>query len=370
MLKYLLFVAANVFLINIAKCQRADTAVYYFKYTSNSARLVSTVDSADYFRLILPPDAEGNFPIQQFYKNGKTMLIGQSAPDGANFLSSPGLVLDGDCITYYANGKKESFTHYIKGYASGDEYLFYPDGKIYSYLKNVISPRNIHHVMTLFWECYTDKGDMICKDGNGQWLLYDKGYNRVINQGPVKNGYQDGEWNGTTVWPDSIKYTYMYKDGYKLGGIGYDKSGKAYPFKTEMEHASYKDKGGPPAFIQSVRNHLKWPRDDDGKKISIDTMHVSFIIEKDGQLGTFGVIGSINDNVKEALIDALKQYNGWTPGKYYGMPHRTRLILPLQYSADYKFFDTNQVIIKDPRIQPLGDYYEVKTSYYEMLLDN
>jgi len=353
--------------INTAICQiKPDTTVYYFKYAQPQDALITNAERADYFRVILPPDQnDDRSNIKEFYKNGKAKLIGKSGSETISNLKSSQIVLDGDCVSYYSNGKKESTVHYSKGYKDGVEYIFYPDGKVYCSIKHILF-QEIYE-KTLFWECYDDKGNMICQNGNGLWLLYDENYKNVINQGNIKNGYEDGEWHGRTLRPDSITYVYFYKKGDLIKSLGY-KDKIAYPFNEAFEHASY-HKGELTDFIENLKGHLKWPIGEDGKKISLDTIQISFIIEKDGTLNEIEVLGTQKSNIKEALVTALKKTDKWTPAKYYGVPFRTNVILPLQYNSKYMELQHTQGPIKYPGIQQYEGIQQKQVSYYERLID-
>ena len=118
----------------------ADTAFFYYKTNYfGHIRKVSTLDSADFVRAILAPDpGESFFNVKEFYRNGKIKFIGKTDPDvlNADPKKTGVLFLTGDCINYFPSGKRQSITHYSRGQKDGDEYLFYPDGRIYCYLKN------------------------------------------------------------------------------------------------------------------------------------------------------------------------------------------------------------------------------------------
>ena len=69
MLKYILSLCLGVLLLQAADAQR-DTTIYYFK---NSGETVPVKDSADFYRVILPPDTNvqnGLFRIYDHYPNG------------------------------------------------------------------------------------------------------------------------------------------------------------------------------------------------------------------------------------------------------------------------------------------------------------
>ena len=332
MLKSLLFIIASVFLITTVKGQSRDTAIYYYKYDLQGSHEVSGINFADYFRMILPPDSGDNLKnIKEYYKNGKIKLVGKFDPQLNLGLLPNSIRFSGDYISFYSNGKKQSVAHYTSGNKDGNEYLFYPNGSVYCCIKHVIE----HGTFNTFtdWECYDSDGTMICKDGNGQWILYDKTFKNILASGPIKNGFKEGEWHGRTGDADSIKYLYTYHKGVIVSSIGYDETGYAYPFKREAEMASYK--GGPITFIEVFKSHLSLPRGPDGKKMLADTVHISFTIEKDGRITDFKALGNVNLDLENALSVALIKCRDWTPSTYYGIPLRTEVVIPLDFTHEY-----------------------------------
>lgn len=332
-------VILNLGLAAGSHAQKRDTSVYFYKSADFSDGISSSIQvnsfaEADYFRVVYPSETFHHYIINEFYKDGKVKLIGNTVP-GADpgTLSGAGVAYDGDVASYYPNGKKKSLSHFVNGVKDGDEYLFYPDGKVYCYVKNSPGKQwnsrfnyNMDITKSKYLECYDRKGAMICQDGNGEWITYTSDFDKVVMHGPVKNGYKDGRWVGNTYRADSIKYAYIYKRGEIKESYGYDRSGIAYPFEEVHQRADCA-KGDVFSFLQSIRNHLKLPKGEE--QLNIDTMHVCFIVEKNGTITDFHVLGdNLSSTVKDAFALALKPGNLWTPGKYYGVPFRTRIILP------------------------------------------
>jgi antitoxin component YwqK of YwqJK toxin-antitoxin module len=330
MIKYLLlFILFNGLALGVSAAP-VDTAVVFFNHSGQTVR---TLDSADYYMLILPPTPpDDHYNIQEFYKNGQVKLIGKG--DAKENSMRTGMVrLDGNCTTYYPDGNKSAVIKYVGGYKDGPEYLYYPSGAELSLIKHQTAGTHIYDE-TFYWDCYDDKGNLICKGGNGMWVNYDDSGKYIHVQGQVKNGYMEGDWSGKIFVPDTIKYTYHYKRSVIQSSVGYDKNGKSYPFGSEYELAKYG--GGWLTFIERLRNRIKLPKDTNGLKMSIDTVHISFTVEKDGKLSQFGISGNIALRLKEAVFDALAKSNEWIPSKIYGVPFRTQVILPLSEISGYK----------------------------------
>jgi len=136
-----------------------------------------------------------------------------------------------------------------------------------------------------------------------------------------------------------------------MSSTAYDRSGNAYSFQDEIEKAHYKKSGL--TFIEVLRNHIKLPRDTNGRKMSMDTLHVSFIVEKDGQLSSYKILGEVSQPLKDAVFAGLDKISGWTPQKVFGIPYRTEITFPLSeisgFSGNYyvKHVDWKERIVKD-----------------------
>jgi antitoxin component YwqK of YwqJK toxin-antitoxin module len=313
--------------VSHAKSASIDTALIFYKNNSNGYTKVNTKDSCDFVRVVFPNDSTGKgFIIHDYYKSGKMKLLGRTTP---RYVTNVGSIeFDGDCITYFENGKRQSMAHYVTGNKDGDEYLFYPDGKIYAIIKYT----SIHNTYTqsAYWECYDPNGTMICNKGNGRWINYNKDFTNVSTEGPVKKGTMDGEWHGgAMVYSDSIKYIYQYKNGIWQSAKSFDKTGKEYSFSTEIAPAYYWN--GPFNFLRTVQSHLKLPKDTNGKKMSADDVFVSFIIEKDGHISNLEMLTVVDPVLKNAIADAFSKCGMWTPRKNYGVPVRAKITLSLKY---------------------------------------
>ncbi|MGN6178620.1 MAG: hypothetical protein ACTHNW_05535 [Mucilaginibacter sp.] len=336
-LNLLLLILISILFVSKGLCNPGDTTICFFKKVKyyNDVRVNKLAD-ADYFRVLIlndPADPDSTVQVQEFYKDGKQKLLGTSKLKTGN-ARSPSIKLYGSWASYFPNGKKMGMYNAAD---AGNQYVyfFYPTGEIYMCIKNGLN-----------WECYDKDGNMTCKEGNGLWSYYDQDFNLVTLSGMVKNGYQNGIWHGDTHRSDSIKYTYRYKMGVLADRTGFDKNGKAYPFDYVLEKEGYyaykysynageKNIGGPVAFLKDVRTNLKWPHDEKGKKISIDTMHVVFTIEGEGVLSNISLLGDVDPKVNAAIVTAVKQCKNWHPVKYYGIPLKTIIVCPLSYTSKY-----------------------------------
>jgi antitoxin component YwqK of YwqJK toxin-antitoxin module len=316
-----------------AGSNRLDTAFLYYKYSNNYNLFkvdfvkVNTREECDFFRMITSPDsADGRYNVKDFYKNGRIKFVGKAS---SKLINNSGIIaLEGNCTNYLENGIKQSVVHYKDGYKEGDEYLFYPDGKVYALKKNPLMTG--YHANPKYWECYKENGEMTCKGGNGTWLDFDSDFKNIIISGPIKNGEQNGDWfGGCLLGADSITYTYHYKTGFLKSAEGHDKSGKSYPFNQDVEPAHYWS--GPFQFLRTLQTHLDLPKDSNGIKISADDVFISFIIEKDGHTTHLETLAPVVPELRDAIEKALSKCKDWTPRKNYGIPVRAKMVFSLKY---------------------------------------
>jgi len=169
MLKFIFLVLASIFMICGVKAQHRDSTIFYYQYDQNGSHEVGDLKSADYFRVVLSPDSvDNNYILKEFYKNGNSKLIGKFDPQSNPSIQANLINFIGEVVSFYPNGKKQSVVNYTHGRKDGNEYLFYPNGLLYCYIKNHIE--NDYLVKSLYWECYDSNGTIICQKGNGKWV--------------------------------------------------------------------------------------------------------------------------------------------------------------------------------------------------------
>ena len=181
----------------------------------------------------------------------------------------------------------------------------------------------------LYWECFDTLGNQICKEGTGKFIdhIESQGYPDITFEGQVVKGYAEGEWKGGTTTMFNYKFSAQYKRGKLMSAVGYDEHGNKYPFSEELVPASYKT--NPIQFIDAVRRNIKLPRDNIGMKISIDDLHLRFVVEKDGHISNPTIIETKDTVLQTSVFTALKKCDFWNPGKILGIPVRTEIVIPL-----------------------------------------
>src|ERR1700761_672525 len=90
---------------------------YNMKSSGLHATAVRSKDSADFFRILFPPDTSEKdlFIVNDFYKNGKPKMVGKSHTSDPNNLD-----LQGPYIKFFDNGVKQSEGQYDNNQLMGE----------------------------------------------------------------------------------------------------------------------------------------------------------------------------------------------------------------------------------------------------------
>jgi antitoxin component YwqK of YwqJK toxin-antitoxin module len=339
MLKKLLYLISFFCFSAVTNAQQRDTIVYYFKYfegfeNERNTRRVSTIDSADFIRMILPADTgDTRLNVHEYYPNGITKLIGKAYSNDEFSLKFDKMSFSDDVIDFYPDGKRKAITQYADGHKNGFEYTYYHNGKLFTRVKHQYEVRS-YTAKRFMLDCYDTNGTLICENGKGRWIIYDDEIQRKLLEGAVVNGLPEGIWKGETgtTKEDSVVYTYKYKNGKFIGGEGFDRSGVAYPFERETTMASYK--WGLFTFVDMIKRKANGLKNAEGKKISLKDVKVTFIVEKNGDISHPEVLGDLDGTAKKKIEAVLLSLNPakWLPSRYFGIPVKTKMIVPFSYS--------------------------------------
>jgi hypothetical protein len=335
MYKCLLIFILSVLCINAvySKASGVDTSFFYYKfnlrgYESAGSRSTATRDSADYIRMIISPDSGKRlYNIKEVYMDGKLKLVGQAEPTG--HIKENIIIFQGSCITFFTNGRRKSITNYFNGNRSDLEYSYYPTGKLYNvkkYFPNSLST-DVRYV-----ECYDKNGNQIAKDGRGHWISYDGNFENIFIQGEIKNGRQEGEWTGSTMDSDSIKFSYVYKKGEFVSAKGIDKTGKIYPFKKTAEPAYYD--GSFEAFRASLIRKIIIPKGADRGRL-LNPLEIKFTISREGSITNLTITGTSDTTIATAALQFVKDNKNWKPRLYYGIPISSKITISLGEKNNY-----------------------------------
>ena len=326
-----------------------DTVIFYYKYNiSSSAQFGSKItrdrDSADYFRLIFKPDSgDAQYNVQEYYRDGKPKFIGKSEKN--TFIMENTVSFQGECISFYPNGKRHEISLYEHGTHVGLDYVFFPNGHLY-YVKNYI--HNPPYTEQKYVDCYDINGNNTTKDGNGRWVVYDYEFKDIFIEGIIKNGYPEGEWKGSTNDKDSIRFIYTYKKGQIIGAKGIDKAGVEHPFTQTAVPSSYS--GNLEVLVASLRRKIL-PKGEKRNKKIIDSLTVTFTLKKDGSISDVSVLGSNDSTINTVAQQILNNNKSWKPRTYYGIPIESKIRIPLSEQnifGRHGFWEEIEFTAKDP----------------------
>jgi len=324
---FLTLITAIVFGLS-ASAQMLDTTFYYMKNFKDAdwppinELSVSTRDSADFYRMILPPDTNSDknlFIVNDFYKNGKPKMIGKTTNRGCY------PELNGPCIKYFPNGRRESVENYEKGKLKGYMIKYYPNGK--SYLTGMYNDSS----RLIVDECMDSTGNSLAKNGNGRYIKYDETFKQIQSQGDISNGLENGEWHG--VLGDTIKYTCMYIKGVGKNGISHNINGKEYAFLKAQEEPMFK--GGMTAFYGYLSRQIRYPKAARDARIQ-GKVFLTFVIDRDGALSNMRVVDGIGGGCDEESLRGLSLSPKWLPCKLYGVQVRVRYTMPISFTLSYE----------------------------------
>jgi TonB family protein len=308
---------------------------YNMKVYENLEIPIRSKDSADFSRIIFPPDSTDNlFLVNDFYKNGKLKMVGKIiVPD-------PNISLQGASIEFFPNGEKKTERNFENNKHVGDLTEYFPNGKIYITGKyvpkdGVIKEYNVgkgntdyHYTYNklVIIECRDSTGKIQAKNGNGYYIKYGEDF-KEISKGNIVNGVEDGEWQGMVN--ESISYTCIYDKGILQNGTCYDSKGKEYPF-TDMKIAPSFNGGGE-QFFKFFKRNFHYP--DAAKKNNIQgKVYITFIVDTDGRLSDFEIVKGLGYGCDEEVLKLMKKSPPWLPAYQYGIPVRTQYAMPVSFA--------------------------------------
>ncbi|GAB2987795.1 hypothetical protein GCM10027049_29890 [Mucilaginibacter puniceus] len=297
--------------------QKRDT--YFLK---SDGSLVSTLDSADYTRIITPPDkSRKTHLVADLYKSGKRKL------EGAAISVNP-LILDGEVTTYFENGNKKAINKYNNGFLIGEQQEFFPNGKLYI-VENHLSvkekpfPTNIYIISN-----YDSLGTALVTNGEGNFKRYDAGFKLIAEEGSVKGGKPDGEWKLTQ---DDLNFLEVYSNGKLVSGKSTNKNGEVKIYTEVGTLPSYP--GGTGEFLKYLSKNVRYPRSEMGNKFSGKVV-VFFEVEKDGSITNIAVTQSLKPAFDAEAIGVVKQVpNKWIPATQRGVPVRSHYTATISFSS-------------------------------------
>lgn len=93
--------------------------------------------------------------------------------------------------------------------------------------------------------------------------------------------------------------------------------------------------GGEVKFYEYLRKNLEYPA---SAKVNgtMGLVVLSFVINEEGSITNIKVVKGVNEELNNAAIEVLKNSPKWKPGLKAGIPFKTRMQIPIQYSFELK----------------------------------
>lgn len=316
----LLFTSLLLLVTNICFAQRQN--VYFLK---NNGKYVDVRDSADYIRIVREPDSASTlYNVFEFYLNGTKKLLGKSRS-----IDPP--KYEGPCIAYYPTGIKQRLSYYKNNSKTGNETLYYPNGKPYLSLKypDKATRESEYRDDELIESCNDSLGNAIVKNGNGYLKSYDDKFVYIEEEGNIKEGKRDGLWKGDFKNTHTT-FTENYDNGKLLTGTATSEDGKTTTY-TGSRRVLPQFKGGIEAFGRYLSRNIKYP--DLARQKGIQgRVILSFVVEKNGDLSDIKINKSVIPLLDDEAIRVLRLSPKWIPATQFGMPVRVVYSVPINFS--------------------------------------
>ena len=334
MLKYIFSLVLCVLLLQTAKAEHPDSVVYYLK---NSGKKVLTKDSADFYRVILPPDTnldKDRYRVFDYYSNGKLKSVATSLTAQLN------LVLDGTCIDYFPNGKRKTTLLYKNGRLTGTVTHYYPNGKFYyslniedqnygyfdQYYRGYLSNPAYGYKLQII-EFRDSTGNLLASNGTGHITLFDEDFKKVTEEGDLNKNKKEGEWKGLIA--DSGRFTCIFHKDELKSGTSYINSGNRYNFKKLYVNPVFSD--GMDAFYIFIKKNLQYPESARNHNV-MGSVEVEFYVEPNGTVSDVTVVQSLFKSCDDEAVRVISMSPLWIPAYKFGIPVRTRYRVSVRFS--------------------------------------
>lgn len=95
--------------------------------------------------------------------------------------------------------------------------------------------------------------------------------------------------------------------------------------------------GGDSAMMKYLADNIKYP--DSAKRSRIQgIVYISFIIERDGNVGFVKILRGVSDELDEESIRVVRGMPKWKPGKHSGKDVRTQYNIPIRYKLKDRIY--------------------------------
>lgn len=274
----------------------------------------TTEEKHKYVRLIEEYYSDKKIYIfKEFYKSKAIKMISSS-------LDRDIIRKEGQSVSFYENGTKESSVVYLNGEKTGKEYNWYDNGNLkseFEYFKN--EEKLVEFKINNYWNSQKEQKVAL---GNGDYEDIDENGNE--ERGKVKNGFPDGTWKGKNR---KSKYTFVenYENGKLISGVSTDSLNIQHPYTILLQKPT--PKKGMDSFYNYIGMTMYFPHEARNKVSG--KIFVSFIVDKEGKLVEPRILKGIGYGLDESAIKVIKYAKNWNPGLKRGIPARFLYSLPI-----------------------------------------
>jgi TonB family protein len=314
-------------LIGTFNCALAQKKQITYFYKNNNKR-VSSIDSADFVRIIQEPDSgSAYFKLIEAYPDGKIKTRGSLS-------SYPPLRLEDQYISYYRNGKKRQMTTYENNVINGPIYYYFENGLLNkmveikpSQIEKSKSNNRSRETDTLVMYQADSTNRVMVQDGNGHVTTNISSYNGAVLDGEYKNGLKHGIW--TMKSNDGIhSYKEEYLEGKFITGESEVKGIKSR-YTSIYQPASFK--GGIENFYNYIKRSLSYPKDAQKNDIQ-GKVFLRFDIDTDGSLINIEVTRKLYPSLDAEALSVIEDSPKWIPAKIHGLPVKMKFNVPISFS--------------------------------------
>lgn len=299
----------------------AQQNVYFLK---NGGRYVDKLDSADYMRVVKPPDTGSTlYNVSEYYKNGKAKAIGKSTKiDPPRYM--------GQYTSFFENGNRESLYQYTEKGRVGNGFEFYPNGKLYRLVKYPDSVKTDNHFANnyLIITNLDSLGTSQVAEGQGYYRGFNNKFAYIDEEGPVEDGRRNGTWKGIDK-NMKLTFTETYKGGVLISGTAIDSAGLRSAYAGNRM-TSPKFAGGTKAFGSYLGRNIIYP-DIERKNEIYGIVILQFVVEKDGSITDVRVQKSVSSGLDKEAARVIKRSPLWIPGTRFGKSVRVTYAVPVNF---------------------------------------
>lgn len=287
----------------------AESRVFFLDSTETE----SSAENYKYIRIVEDYDtAKKSYLYKEYYKSKVLKSIGTT-------LDRDVIRREGQFISYYENGNKQSTVNFTKTKKSGKEFNWYENGNIKSEIEYYENKKgDIEYKINNFWN---PQKEQTITDGNGDYFDVEE---HCEESGKIKNGLPDGIWKGKNLKKKST-FIENYEGGKLVSGITIDSLNSEHPYTIKNQPPS--PKRGINSFYSYVGKAMYIPNSARNKVYG--KLYLTFVVDKEGNLVEPKIIKGLGYGLDESAINVIKGAKKWIPGTIRGVPVRVLYSLPI-----------------------------------------